>query len=83
MVSEDTKSVIARAKEIYERRLRKSLETSHKDRFVSIEPDSGDYFIGETFDSAVKAARARHPTKISHTIRIGHAAAFHIGVMTS
>jgi len=81
MVSEETKSVIARAKEIYEQRLRSSLELNHKDQFVAIEPDSGEYFVGDTFDAAVKLAKSKYPSKLSHTIRIGHAAAFHIGVM--
>lgn len=79
MVSEETKSVISRAKEIYEQRLKQSLELDHCDQFVAIEPDSGDFFIGDTFDDAVKLARSKHPSKLTHTIRVGHAAAFHIG----
>ena len=81
MVSAETKSVISRAKEIYVRQLKADLEQKHMDQFIAIEPESGDYFIGESFDKAVKLARSKHPSKISHTIRIGHAAAFHIGVM--
>jgi hypothetical protein len=81
MVSEETKSVIARAKEIYEQRLRSELEANHADQFVAIEPDSGDFFVAKTFDTAVKLARSKHPSKLSHTIRVGHAAAFHMGVM--
>jgi hypothetical protein len=79
MVSADTRSVIERAKRIYAERLRAVLEPQHLNRFVAIEPDSGEYFLGETFDEAVKAARARHPSRLSHTIRIGHRAAFHLG----
>ncbi len=79
MVSEETKSVISRAKEIYKRRLKSSLEANHRDQFVAIEPDSGDFFIGETFDEAVKLARSKYPSKLSHTIRVGHDAAFHLG----
>ena len=82
MVSEETKSLISRAKVIYEQRLRSDLEANHTDQFVAIEPDSGDFFIGETFDEAVKLARSKHPSKLSHTIRVGHAAAFHLGVMS-
>ena len=82
MVSAETKSVISRAKAIYEQRLRSSLEAHHTDQFVAIEPDSGDFFIGETFDEAVKLARSKYPSKLSHTIRVGHAAAFHLGVMS-
>ena len=82
MVSNETKSVIYRAKEIYEQQLKSRLEASHRDQFVAIEPDSGEFFIGKTFDEAVKIARSKFPSALSHTIRIGHAAAFHVGVMS-
>ena len=81
-MSEETKSVILRAKGIYRRRLKESLEANYRDQFVAIEPDSGDFFVGKTFDEAVRSARLKHPSKVSHTIRIGHTAAFHIGVMS-
>ena len=81
MVSAETKSVIDRAKQIYADGLQSHLESQHRDRFVAIEPVSGDYFLGDTFDQAVKAARTKHPNRLSHTIRIGHRAAFHIGVL--
>lgn len=81
MVSEETKSVISRAKQIYEQQLRIDLEAKHPEEFVAIEPDSGDFFIASTFDAAVKLARLKHPSKLSHTIRVGHAAAFHLGVL--
>ncbi len=41
MVSKETMPVIARAKEIYEQRLRSDLEADCRDQFVAIEPDSG------------------------------------------
>ena len=81
MVSADTKSVIERAKRIYADQLQPLLEPQHRDRFVAIEPESSEYFLGDTFDEAVKSARARHPSRLSHTIRIGHRAAFHMGGM--
>jgi hypothetical protein len=79
MVSTETKSVIDRAKQIYANRLQAELESRHMDRFVAIEPESGEYFLGDTFDEAVKSARTKYPSRLSHTIRIGHRAAFHIG----
>ena len=81
MVSAETKSVIKRAKEIYVSQLQVELESQHLDRFVAIEPESGDYFLGDSFDEVVKAARTNYPSRLSHTIRIGHSAAFHLGVM--
>ena len=81
MVSAETKLVINRAKQIYAEQLRSDLESQHMDRFVAIEPESGEYFLGDSFDEAVKSARDKYPNRLSHTIRIGHRAAFHIGVL--
>ena len=79
MVSAETRAVIDRAKRIYAEQLRAVLEPQHLNRFVAIEPESGEYFLADTFDEAVKSARAKHPSRLSHTIRIGHRAAFHLG----
>ena len=81
MVSAETKSVIDKAKQIYAAGLKQILEVKHENHFVAIEPESGEYFLGDTFDAAVKSARSNFPTRLSHTIRIGHNAAFHIGVL--
>jgi hypothetical protein len=79
MVSADTKSVIERAKRIYAEQLQAVLEPGHLNRFVAIEPESGEHFLGDTFDEVVNLARAKHLTRLSHIIRIGHPAAFHMG----
>ncbi len=79
MVSADTKAVIERAKRLYAEQLQAVLELEHRNRFVAIEPESGEYFLGDTFDEAVQLARAKHPSRLSHTIRIGYRAAFHLG----
>ncbi len=81
MASAETKTVIARAKQIYVSQLQADLEARHQDRFVAIEPESGEYFLGDTFDEAVKAARTKYPSRLSHTIRIGHRGAFHLGAV--
>ena len=81
MVSPKTQLVIDRAKEIYASLLQGEFEAENVDRFVAIEPESGEFFLGDTFDEAVKAARTKHPSRLSHTLRIGHRAALHIGVM--
>jgi uncharacterized HAD superfamily protein len=82
MISESTKTVIDRAKRIYSVH-RELWETEHRNRFVAIEPESGDYFFADSFDAAVRAARTKYPARLSHTLRIGHDAAFHIGLMES
>jgi hypothetical protein len=79
MISDETRSVIARSKQIFEQH-RERLEAEHRDRYVAIEPESSECFLADTFDDAVRAARAKYPTRLSHTIRIGHEAAFRIGL---
>src|SRR5271169_1349159 len=54
-VSADTKSVIERAKRIYAEQLRAALDPCHLNRFVAIEPESGEG-ISDTHD----LARRRH-----------------------
>ncbi len=82
MVTADTKAIIAKAKAIYAEQLQAVLESTHRDRYVAIEPESGEYFLGNTFDEAVRSAQAKYPSRSSHTIRIGHRAAFHMEGLT-
>jgi hypothetical protein len=79
MISEHSKNVAEKAKLIYVERLQKELEAHHLNRFVAIEPESGDHFIADSFSDAVANARQAHPTRISFVIRVGHDAAIHIG----
>lgn len=72
-------SIAERAKAIYQHSLRESLENGHRDEFVAIEPNSGDYYLGKTFVEAALAAKKFHPDRESFVIRIGHEAAFHLG----
>jgi hypothetical protein len=69
-----------KAEEVYYSRLRELLEPEHLDEFVAIEPESGDYFLGNTFSEAMGAARRSHPDRLSHAMRVGHKAALHIGM---
>jgi hypothetical protein len=79
MVSDETRVVIDRAKRLYANRLRADLESLHMGRYVAIEPESGDHFLGDTFDEAVMAARTKYPSRLSYTLRIGQRAAFSMG----
>ncbi|MFO0978588.1 MAG: hypothetical protein U0996_19435 [Planctomycetaceae bacterium] len=81
MVTTKTEDVVRRATQLYEERLRESLEQSNRDDFLAIEPDSGDYFFGKTLTEAIQASRAAHPDRLAFALRIGHSAAVQIGVM--
>ena len=79
MPSQTSTNLAQQGEAIYQRNLKDQLERSHRDEFVAIEPISGDYYLGRTFGEAVAAARAAHPDRLTHVIRIGHAAALHMG----
>ena len=79
MISDHSRNVAERAKTIYAEQLQRKLETDHQDRYVAIEPESGDHFVADSFGEAVAAARSTHADRISFVIWIGHEAAIHIG----
>jgi hypothetical protein len=70
-----------RARAIYDSKLRATLTTTNADDFVAIEPESGDFFVGETLSSAIQAARAAYPDRLPFTLRIGHESTVELGVM--
>jgi len=67
------------ATDFYEQELRASLEADHSHAFVAIEPISRTYYLGETLSEAGRKARKAFPDRLSFAIRVGHAAAIHIG----
>jgi hypothetical protein len=71
--------LFAKAEQIYEQQLRPELERSHRNSFVAIEPESGDYFLGATLSEASAAANAAHPDRRSCVLRVGHSATVHMG----
>lgn len=81
MLSDESKLVASKAKQIYQEQLREQLESSDHGRFVCIEPESSDFFLGDTFDDAVNRAMDAHPDCLTHTLRVGHTAALHLGVL--
>ncbi len=81
MNSQDSKTTAQRAEAIYLGRLKSQLEVSQNDKFVAIEPVSGDYYLGETLSEAIAAARRAHPDRLAHVVRIGHKAGVQLGAL--
>ncbi len=81
MVSAQTADVARRAKQLYEAKLRITLESAHPNAYVAIEPDSGDYFLAGTLSEAIQASRAAHPDRLAFAVRVGHETAVTIGVL--
>jgi hypothetical protein len=81
MLTAESERVAAEAKRLYEAKYRATLEESHWGAFVCIEPESGECFLGDTLDDAVNKAIDAHPDRLTHTLRVGHAAALHLGAI--
>ena len=56
--------------------LAQELATKHFGRFIAIETDSGEYFIGDTVIEATRKAQAKYPGKIFFLGRIGYRTAY-------
>ncbi|MEO8496188.1 MAG: hypothetical protein ABI614_14050 [Planctomycetota bacterium] len=80
-MSDQAKAVAENAKAIYGGKLCAELERDHFGEYVCIEPESGEYFLGKTFDDAVNEAIDAHPGRLTYTLRVGHGAALHLGVL--
>lgn len=81
MLTVESQRVAEQARRLYEAKYRPVLEQSHWGAYVCIEPESGEYFLGKTLDDAVNQALDAHPQRLTHTLRVGHAAALHLGAM--
>ena len=79
MILQDSDSVAREARRIYEEQFRTKLEQSHQNKFVAIEPVSGEYFLGYTLSAAIGAARRKYSDRLVHTLRVGHKATIHLG----
>jgi len=54
--------------------LKEKLEKEHRRKFVAIEVESGDYFLGRTLQEADQKAREKYPESVFYVIRIGRRA---------
>ena len=70
-----TKELCNRGKEVYSR-IKDKLEPGLNNKFVAIEVDMGDYFIGNDAIEATNKAKERYPDSVFFLVRIGHRAAF-------
>jgi hypothetical protein len=82
MASEESISLARKALALYDARLKSTLETSNSGDFVAIEPESGEYFLGQSLSEAIQAARAVYPERIPFTLRVGHKATVRLGVLS-
>ena len=68
MTASDVDEFVRRAEEVYASRLQAILEPEHIDKFVAIEPESGEFFLGRTLSEAMGAAHQSHPDRLAHAM---------------
>ena len=69
----------ARGKALYESKLKPLLEPEQKGKFIALEPDTEQYFLGKTGTEALLSARAALPDKLFFLARVGYPAAAQLG----
>ena len=72
--NENVDEFAKKGEEIYEKKLKRKLEKSHRGKIIVIDVDSGDYFWGSTGLEATRRAREKYPNKIFYAKRIGYKA---------
>ncbi len=70
---------IERGKRLYDEKLRGELEPENAGRFLAVEPDSENYFLGDTDVEALTAAREAMPGSLFYLVRVGYETAHAIG----
>jgi len=75
MAENNHKALAAKARKIYNDRLKGSLETCCRGQFVAVEVDSGDYFLGPTPLEAINNGKSKYPEKSFHVMKVGYKAA--------
>jgi len=66
-----TEEITNKGEEIYKEKLQKILEPAEKGKYVAIEVESGQYFVGETKEEAIDKAQKVFPNKVFFVRRIG------------
>ncbi len=64
------REIARKAKAIYET-IRDEMEANYMGKIVAVDPETGDYFIGNSGIEAGQKAREKYPDKIFFLIRVG------------
>ena len=80
MRTRPTAEIARLGKEIYERDIRRQVESEHHGEYVAIDVDSGDWAIAGDLRAAAKSLRARRPEAVHvWLLRVGYRALHHFG----
>jgi hypothetical protein len=60
-----------KALQVYDEQLRCDMERDHSGRLLGLEPDTGDFVLGDTFGQVSQAFRIRFGTLPAYYLQIG------------
>ena len=60
----------------YYDKIKGELEPKARGKIVAINPDNGDYFIGDSVLEAVKKGRKKYPDCVFYTVKVGYPAVY-------
>lgn len=63
--------IAKKGEEIYQKKFKEKYEPSFNGKFLAIEIDSGEEFIGNTSVEALEKAREKYPQKLFYLKKIG------------
>lgn len=78
-MNSDRERLSQRAKQIYDERIRASVEPAHVGEFVVVDVDSGDYEVGAEMLAVFDALKARRPDATTFVMRAGYPTAVTLG----
>lgn len=67
----DIQKIAEEGAKIYER-IKNQHDSKEKGKFLAIEIESEDVFLGETSAEALMSARQAHPNKVFYVVKIGY-----------
>lgn len=68
--------IAERGETLYREVLKSRLEPQENGKFIAIDIESGEYFLGDDALTAMTAAHEKYPAKLFHLMRVGFSAAF-------
>lgn len=74
-----TEEIARRGREIYERDIRREVESAQRGRFLALDVRSGDYEIADDDLEASEKLLERRPDALLYGLRVGERAAYRIG----
>jgi hypothetical protein len=66
----DATRVSQMGEQVYDR-LRSKLEARYMGKFVVIEVESGDYFVGDSLPEATQKGQQKYPEQIFYSVKVG------------